>query len=135
MRAGRRLNPLPRYKGVWAAGLTALPALLALGTAAPALAAVPAHHKVATPPPVHYQQVSNTATCGADSFCTVTVTCPRGTLVTGGGITTNTFISSGVYVYETAPVNSTTWRGTIRNATQSTFPVTVKAVCARSQGF
>lgn len=60
---------------------------------------------------------------------------PRGTLVTGGGITTNTFISSGVYVYETAPVNSTTWRGTIRNATQSTFPVTVKAVCARSQGF
>ncbi|MGV9567329.1 hypothetical protein [Streptomyces sp. NPDC003480] len=113
-----------------AAGLTALPALFAVSAGTPALAAAPAHQKEGRSS-VRYVQVSNTQTCTPDSFCTVTATCPSGTVVTGGGITADNFISSDVYVYETQPTSATTWRGTIRNASTFTFHVTVKAVCIR----
>ncbi|MET7719650.1 hypothetical protein [Streptomyces mirabilis] len=132
MRAGRRFGPLLRCKGVVAAGLTALPALFALSTGTPAIAATSAHQK--PKPPVRYVQVSNSATCAPDSFCTVTATCPSGNVVTGGGITADNFVSSGVYVYETQPTSATTWRGTIRNASAITFHVSTKAVCARRPG-
>lgn len=79
-----------------------------------------------------YQQVSNTQTCGADTFCTFTATCPPGTVVTGGGLNTSTFISSGVYLYESGPINNTTWRSTLRNTTGSSFSVTVRAICANA---
>ncbi|AWI32993.1 hypothetical protein DDW44_10545 [Streptomyces tirandamycinicus] len=87
----------------------------------------------AGPPGVSgYQQVSNTQTCGADTFCMFTATCPAGTVVTGGGLNTNTFISSGVYLYESGPISNTTWRSTMRNTTASTFSVTVRAICANA---
>lgn len=40
MRAGHRFSPFRGYRGVVAAGLTALPALLALSTGTPASAAL-----------------------------------------------------------------------------------------------
>jgi hypothetical protein len=54
MRAGRRFGPLLRCKGVVAAGLTALPALFALSTGTPAVAATSAHQK---PKPSHRQDL------------------------------------------------------------------------------
>ncbi|MFK4146945.1 hypothetical protein [Streptomyces sp. NPDC004065] len=78
--------------------------------------------------------MSNSATCAPDSFRTVTATCPPGTVVTGGGITADNFVSSGVYVYETQPTSATAWRGTIRNTTGITFQVITKAVCASVPG-
>ncbi|WP_042381140.1 hypothetical protein [Streptacidiphilus melanogenes] len=131
MHTGSR--PLTRRGAASALGLTALSALLALSAAAPAPAAVPARHAVAKAP-VHYAQVSHTQTCGPDSFCTVIATCPDGTLVTGGGVTPNNYISSGVYVYEAGPISDTSYRGTIRNTTRTTFQVTAKAICARIPG-
>lgn len=79
-----------------------------------------------------YEQVSNTQTCGNDTFCMFTATCPPGKVVTGGGITTNTFISSGVYQYESGPISTTTWRATIRNVNGGPFQVTVWAVCVNA---
>ncbi|MEU6705635.1 hypothetical protein [Streptomyces wuyuanensis] len=51
-------------------------------------------------------------------------------MVTGGGLNTNTFVSSGVYLYESGPISNTTWRGTMRNTTGSSFSITVRAICA-----
>ncbi|MGW1987907.1 hypothetical protein ACWCPJ_36575 [Streptomyces collinus] len=132
MRAGRRFRPLPRYKGVWATGLAALPALLALSTATPAAAAATVHPKPQQP--VRYVQVSNTQTCSPDGLCTITATCPSGTVVTGGGVSETPLISSGVYLMETEPTSSRTWRGTLRNASQFPVQVTVTAICARIPG-
>ncbi|MFF7240024.1 hypothetical protein [Streptomyces collinus] len=132
MRAGRRFSPLPRYQGVWAAGLAALPALIALSAATPAAAAVPAHHKAQQP--VRYAQVSNTQTCNPDGLCTITATCPSGTVVTGGGVSETPLVSSGVYLMESEPTSNRTWRGTLRNASQFPVQVTVTAVCARIPG-
>ncbi|MER6472456.1 hypothetical protein [Streptomyces collinus] len=132
MRAGRRFSSLPRHTGVWAAGLTALPALLALSAVTPAAAAVPAHPKPAQQP--RYVQVSNTQTCNPDGLCTITATCPSGTVVTGGGVSEAPLISSGVYLMESEPTSSRTWRGTLRNASQFPVQVTVTAVCARIPG-
>ncbi|MER6474274.1 hypothetical protein [Streptomyces collinus] len=133
MRAGRRFSPLSRHRGMWAAGLAALPALVALGTATPAMAAAPAHHQQARQP-VRYVQVSNTQTCNPDGLCTITATCPSGTVVTGGGVSETPLISSGVYLMESEPTSSRTWRGTLRNASQFPVQVTVTAVCARIPG-
>jgi hypothetical protein len=115
--------------------LAALPTLLAFGAATPALAATPAHQEPTEPAAAStYLQVSNTQTCDTDTFCTFTAACPPGTVLTGGGVTTNSFSSSGVYLYESGPISTTTWRATIRNVTAAPFPMTVTAICATSGG-
>ncbi|MES9520204.1 hypothetical protein [Streptomyces capoamus] len=116
-----------------AAGLTALPALLALSTGTPASAATSADQKEAKQP-VRYVQVSNTQTCNPDGLCTLTATCPSGTVVTGGGVSETPLISSGVYLMESEPSGNRTWRGTIRNASQFPVTVTVTAICVRLPG-
>lgn len=133
MRARRRFSPFPRYRGVVAAGLTALPALFALSPGTPALAATSVTQKAAQPP-VRYVQVSNVQTCNADGLCTFRANCPSGTVVTGGGVSVSPLISSGLYLMESEPDNSTTWKGTVRNNTQFPVTVTVKAICARLPG-
>lgn len=133
MRAGHRFRPFPRYRGVVAAGLTAVPALLALSTGTPAGAATSDHEKDVKQP-VRYTQVSNTQTCNPDGLCTFTATCPSGTVVTGGGVSETPLISSGVYLMESEPTSNRTWRGTIRNASSFPVTVTVTAICARIPG-
>lgn len=157
MRAGPGSGRFPRYTSVLTGSLMALLALFAFGLVTPAQATAPAHQKasrvIAAPVSAHnrcgghvhndrhsrvrggrdkcrYQQVSHTEQCGPDTFCEATATCPPGTVVTGGGIGTNTFISDQVWLYETKPTSDTTWQGTYRNRTNITFPITAWAVCA-----
>ncbi|MFJ3234013.1 hypothetical protein [Streptomyces sp. NPDC086787] len=47
-------------------------------------------------------------------------------------MTTNNFISSGVYAYESGPTSTTTWRATIRNVTGPAFTMTVWAICVNA---
>ena len=79
-----------------------------------------------------FVQVSHMEQCGPDTFCSSTANCPPGTVVVGGGIGTNTFISYDVWLYETKPIGTTAWEGTYRNRTGSTFPITAYAICAQS---
>ncbi|WP_328393560.1 hypothetical protein OHS70_03640 [Streptomyces sp. NBC_00390] len=67
--------------------------------------------------------------CTGDSICTITVSCPAGKVVTGGGLDSAVLASSGLYVMETQPINDTTWSGTYRNATGITINITVWGVC------
>lgn len=50
----------------------------------------------------------------------------------GGGLNPNTPVRSGVYLYESGPISSTTWRSTMRNTTGSSLSVTVRAICANA---
>ncbi|MEU6365263.1 kelch repeat-containing protein [Streptomyces sp. NPDC046931] len=79
-----------------------------------------------------FVQVSHTEQCGPDTFCSSTANCPAGSVVVGGGIGTNTFISNDVWLYETKPIGTTAWEGTYRNRTNITFPITAYAICAQS---
>ncbi|OKJ74389.1 hypothetical protein AMK32_35985 [Streptomyces sp. CB01883] len=116
-----------------AAGLTALPALFIMSPGTPAQAATSVHQKE-TQPPVRYVQVSNVQTCNPDGLCTFRASCPSGTVITGGGVSVSPLISSGLYLMESEPDNSTTWKGTVRNNTQFPVTVTVKAICVRLPG-
>ncbi|MFF0066884.1 hypothetical protein ACFYRC_36310 [Streptomyces sp. NPDC005279] len=69
--------------------------------------------------------------CANDNLCQVTVNCPPGKVVTGGGIRSNT-LGNGLVLMDTFPASDTSWRANLENDTGVTITITAWAVCANA---
>jgi hypothetical protein len=67
-----------------------------------------------------------TASLGRGSFGTVQATCPKGTMLTGGGID---LLNGSAVAYGFAPASATTWQAQVQNQSAVATTVNVYALC------
>ncbi|KAJ1965431.1 hypothetical protein GGI12_000768 [Dipsacomyces acuminosporus] len=70
---------------------------------------------------------SETATSDSDEAISVTVNCPPGRRITGGGARTNNL--DRAFIAATFPSSGTSWTGSATSPTGAGFTLTVFAVC------
>ncbi|MFD9411961.1 hypothetical protein ACFWBN_33805 [Streptomyces sp. NPDC059989] len=83
-----------------------------------------------------YEVVSFTAECPVGATCDITLRCPTGKKVTGGGVYVDPQVP-GVHVVQSGTVpgeDNTRWDGAIHNGHTSPVDLTVQAICADVDG-
>lgn len=83
-----------------------------------------------------HQVVSQTNECPVNNTCGITLRCPAGKKVTGGGVYVNPLVS-GVRVVRSGTVpgeDNTRWDGAIFNGHTAPVDLTVQAICADVDG-
>ncbi|MFJ3721521.1 hypothetical protein ACIPYQ_03005 [Streptomyces sp. NPDC090045] len=83
-----------------------------------------------------HEVLTRTLECTAGSTCGLTVSCPTGKKVTGGGVYVNVE-SPNIHVVRSGIVpgeDNTRWDGTIQNGHTDPVDLTVQAICADVDG-
>lgn len=83
-----------------------------------------------------HEVVSDTVECQVGATCGITLACPTGKKVTGGGVHVNPE-AAGVHVVRSGPVpggDATRWDGAIHNGHTGPVDLTVQAICANADG-
>jgi hypothetical protein len=74
-----------------------------------------------------HQVVNNSTNCNAGAFCFISVACPTGKLVTGGGASNSSF--GTVFMSDSRPNGNNGWLAFVKNNGSAASTVFVWAVC------
>ncbi|MCX5378593.1 hypothetical protein [Streptomyces sp. NBC_00091] len=83
-----------------------------------------------------YEVVAQTNECPVNNTCGITLRCPEGKKVTGGGVYVNPLVA-GVRTVRSGTVpgeDNTRWDGAIHNGHTAPVDLTVQAICADVDG-